>query len=228
MPRSSITFTATRLWSPSANGRDIVPRYFSIRSGSISAFRFLASLAQPSSSSASGKEDLAGVEAAAVVVGVEEPHGDFCGVAGFDGAGAGVVVIEAADFGLDICPLSSPRILISRMSTSGRPTSQKDWLLVRFFFRSSVRRSAFIWAVRKVMPVFSLVSSSMSLAASGSNWKAAKTRISGLGWRVRASSQADFDLAGFERGVVGAEGDDDAFGFCAFGFGVGVKPAGAA
>src|SRR5229473_5388602 len=80
--------------------------------------------------------------------------------------------------------------LARRISTSGRPTSQKDWLLERFFLRSSVRRSAFIWAVRKVMPVFSLVRSSMSLAASGSNWKAAKTRISGLGWRVRASSQA--------------------------------------
>ena len=37
-----------------------------------------------------------------------------------------------------------------------------------------------------------------------------------------------FDLTLFERGIVGAEGDDDAFGFCAFGFGVGVEPAGAA
>ena len=51
-------------------------------------------------------------------------------------------------------------------------------------------RSAFIWAVRKVMPVFSLVIPSMSLAASGSNSNAANTRMAGLGLSVRASSQA--------------------------------------
>jgi len=37
-----------------------------------------------------------------------------------------------------------------------------------------------------------------------------------------------FDLAGFERGVIGAEGDDDAVGFDAFCFRVGVEPAGSA
>src|SRR5712692_5854800 len=56
MPRSSITFTATRLWSPNAKGKEMVPRYFSIRLGSISALRLRASLAQPSSSSARGKK----------------------------------------------------------------------------------------------------------------------------------------------------------------------------
>ncbi len=40
------------------------------------------------------------------------------------------------------------------------------------------------------MPVFSFVRPSMSLAASGSNWNAAKTRIAGLGLSVRASSHA--------------------------------------
>ncbi len=39
-------------------------------------------------------------------------------------------------------------------------------------------------------PVFSSVSSSMSLAASGSKWNAANSRISGRGVSVRASSQA--------------------------------------
>ena len=40
------------------------------------------------------------------------------------------------------------------------------------------------------MLVFSLVMLSMPLAASGSNSKAAKTRMAGLGLSVRASSQA--------------------------------------
>ena len=40
------------------------------------------------------------------------------------------------------------------------------------------------------MPVFSRVSSSMSLAASGSNWNAANRSMVGRGLSVRASSHA--------------------------------------
>jgi hypothetical protein len=66
--------------------------------------------------------------------------------------------------------------------------SQKDSLLARFFLRSSVSSSAFICALRRVTPGHFV--SSMSLAASGSNWKAAKTMSLGLGTRVCASSMA--------------------------------------
>ena len=51
--------------------------------------------------------------------------------------------------------------------------SQKLSLLARLRFRSSVSRSAFICAFSRVIP--GQLVSSMSLAASGSNWKAAKT-----------------------------------------------------
>ena len=66
--------------------------------------------------------------------------------------------------------------------------SQNDSLLARFFFRSSVSRSAFICALSRVTP--GQLVSSMSLAASGSNWKAAKTISFGLGTSVCASSMA--------------------------------------
>jgi len=53
-----------------------------------------------------------------------------------------------------------------------------------------------------------------SLAASGSNWKAAKTRISPFwGGGVRASSQADSTWRVSRGRVIRAEGDDDALGF---------------
>ena len=45
IPRSSITFTAMRLCGPGSKGSEMVPRYFSISSESISAFRFRASRA---------------------------------------------------------------------------------------------------------------------------------------------------------------------------------------
>ena len=60
MPRSSMTFTAIRLWGPGTKGRETLPRYVSMSSESISAFRFRASLAQPSSSSAIGKKTCRG------------------------------------------------------------------------------------------------------------------------------------------------------------------------
>jgi len=50
----------------------------------------------------------------------------------------------------------------------------------------------------------------------------------GFGMEGAGFFPGGFDLAGFERGVIRAEGDDDAFGFYAFGFGVGVEPARAA
>jgi len=76
-----------------------------------------------------------------------------------------------------------------RSTTSGWPTSQKLSLLDRFFFKSSVNRSAFIWALSVVTP--GQFNSSMSLAASGSNWIAAKTINLGLGTSFRASSMAN-------------------------------------
>ena len=165
----------------------------------------------------------AGEEAAAVVVRIEQPHGDARRVAGFDGAGARVVVVEAPDFDLPFA-LVSP-FVIWRRSTSGRPTSQKLWFEARFFFRSSVSRSAFICAVRKVMPVFSLVMPSMSLAASGSNSKAAKTRIAGLRAQGARLFPRQLDLALFQQAVLGAERDNDPLRAFSLGFGVGVQPA---
>src|SRR3990172_10913154 len=66
--------------------------------------------------------------------------------------------------------------------------SQKLSLLLRFFFRSSVNRSAFIWALSRVTP--GQFVSSMSFAASSSNWKAQNKTICGLGFRWAASSNA--------------------------------------
>ena len=51
-------------------------------------------------------------------------------------------------------------------ATSGWPTSQKLSLLARFLLRSSVSRSAFIWALSNVTP--GQLVSSMYLDASGS------------------------------------------------------------
>ena len=115
---------------------------------------------------------------------------------------------------------------------------------MRFFLRSSVSRSAFIWALRSVTP--GQLVSSMSLAASGSNWKAAK--MTSLGRRAEGFGflECAGDLALFERSVLGAEGDDGAAGESSvaslsetrgpsprgrgerFGFGVGVEVARAA
>src|SRR5690606_33140991 len=69
--------------------------------------------------------------------------------------------------------------------TSGEPISQKLSLLLRFFLRSSVNRSVFIWTLSNVTP--GQLVSSISFAASGSNWNAANTIIFGLGTRVCAS-----------------------------------------
>ena len=84
-------------------------------------------------------------------------------------------------------PLCSPA-LIRSSSTSGWPMSQKLSLLARFFFKSSVSRSVFIWTLSRVTPGHFV--SSMSLAASGSNWKAAKIISFGLGTSFCASSMA--------------------------------------
>jgi hypothetical protein len=51
----------------------------------------------------------------------------------------------------------------------GWPTSQKLSLEERFFFKSSVRRSVFIWTFTSV--TWGHLVSSMSFAASGSKWK---------------------------------------------------------
>ena len=47
------------------------------------------------------------------------------------------------------------------------------------------------------------------------------------GFRAKRSRffPGEFDLPLFEQAVFGAEGNDDALGLCAFGFGVGVQPA---
>src|SRR5713101_2624544 len=47
IPRSSMSLTAMRLLAPASKGSETIPRYFSIRSESISAFRLRASRAQP-------------------------------------------------------------------------------------------------------------------------------------------------------------------------------------
>src|SRR3990172_6968121 len=54
--------------------------------------------------------------------------------------------------------------MTGRSATSGCPISQKLSLLLRFFFRSSVSRSAFICAFRKSVLVISGFISSISLA----------------------------------------------------------------
>src|SRR5208283_2174952 len=84
-------------------------------------------------------------------------------------------------------PLSS-LFLNSRINTSGWPISQKLSLLLRFFFRSSVKRSAFICALSSVTP--GQFVSSMSFAASSSNWKAQNKTIWVLGFKCSASSNA--------------------------------------
>ena len=66
--------------------------------------------------------------------------------------------------------------------------SQKLSLLLRLFFKSSVSMSAFIWALSRVTP--GQLVSSMSLAASSSNWKAQNKTMCGLGFRWAASSNA--------------------------------------
>ena len=90
--------------------------------------------------------------------------------------------------------------------------SQKLSLLERFFFRSSVSRSVFICALSSVTPGH--VVSSMSLAASGSNWKAAKTIDLGLGDERLRFFQRKFHLPLFQRRKLRPEGDDDPLRFC--------------
>jgi hypothetical protein len=61
-------------------------------------------------------------------------------------------------------------------------------LLERAFLRSSVKRSVFIWTFKSVTPGHLV--SSMSLAASGSNWNEAKITTVGAGRNCPASSKA--------------------------------------
>ena len=140
-------------------------------------------------------------------------------------AGPGVVVVEAADFGL-VLALVSPLTTFSDGSRhrAGRPARSYS-LLARFFLRSSVRRSAFICALRKVMPVLWLVVD--VLGGFGIELEGGEDEDLGFGVEGLGFSPGQFDLALLERSVLGAEGDDDALRLVLLGFGVGVEPAGA-
>ena len=75
------------------------------------------------------------------------------------------------------------------------------------------------------MPVFSLVSPSISLAASGSNSNAANTIMAGFGLSVRASSHAISTWRCSKQAVLGAKGDHDALRLTPLRFSIGVQPA---
>ena len=80
--------------SLASNGKDVPPRYASMRSSSISVFRFRARRAQPSSAPAIGKKTCLWIQAAAVIVGVQHPHGNLVLAARLHIPGLGVVVIK--------------------------------------------------------------------------------------------------------------------------------------
>ena len=156
-----------------------------------------------------GEEDLAREEAAAVVVGVEQPHGDAPRVARLDLAGLGVVVVEAVDLDLVLARRARPWRR-ARSSTSGWPMSQKLLVAGALLLQVLGQQVGVHLRLEERHARPSRGQSSMSLAASGSNWKAAKTRSAGLGTSVCASSRRQLDLALLQRRVLGAEGDDDA------------------
>ena len=109
IPRSSMILTAMRRFSPGSKGRDIAaPIRLDQLLRRSQLLRFLAKTRPAVVAARHGEEHLPRIQAAAVVVRVQHPHGYLVLAARLHVATLGVVVVEPLVHSLGTCPMSLP------------------------------------------------------------------------------------------------------------------------
>lgn len=171
-----------------------------------------------------GEEDLPGEEAAAVVIGVEHPHGNLLGAAAVDGAVAGVVVIETVDGEEDRAGF---RPLGDQVQSDVGLADEPETLVAGAFLLEVVGLEVGVHLDFKegdTGPV-GLVD---VLCGFGIELEGGEDEDLGAGDEALRLFECHLDLSGVESGVLRAEGDGDLLLGVVRGLAVGVEPPGAA